>query len=111
MYVLGYIYYLHDRLAGGRPAARLTREPGPLDRLERLARGLLAAYRRSRARQRVERDLGGLPDWALKDIGVARGEIPGVAEAMSHEADTGTVAARRERVRPQTAGQRLAAPV
>ena len=87
MYILGYIYYLRETLAGGLPTQPVAAGPGLLDALGRLVRTFLAAFGRWQAQVRMERDLADLPDWALRDIGIVRGDIAGLAETLAQPAE------------------------
>lgn len=72
---------LNDRLGtshGLRPWFRSTRWQSALGGLPRIAAWvgvMVAKVRCLRARRRAIRALEAAPDWLLKDIGVARGEI------------------------------------
>lgn len=108
MYILGYIYYLKHTMAGGLPAQPAVAGPGVFAGLGALLRALLAAVADWRAQYRAERDLAGLPDWALKDIGVARGEIAEVAETLARRGNTGPTRKATARVYPFPARPSLA---
>ena len=103
MYILGYIYYLRETLAGGLPAQPVAAGPGLLHGLGKLVREIAAAFAHWRAQSRIERDLAGLPDWALRDIGVERGDIAGLAETLAQPAEQGVRPAPRARAQTQTA--------
>lgn len=60
-----------------------------------------AALARWRTRRAARRDLDSLPDWALKDIGLARADISRVADAITdrlRDADP----SRRPKIKPQS---------
>jgi len=63
--------------------ALATRAPGPIaGRIGQALGGLVEALRRRRARERAERELHGLDDRLLRDIGLERGDISRLVAAM-----------------------------
>lgn len=64
---------------------RTPRPSGAAARLRSLAARALAAARESSRRRAARRELYGLSDWQLRDIGIARADIDALIDGMGAE--------------------------
>ena len=58
---------------------------GLLSRLASLGAWLRQALRRAALAERTRRELSGLPDEMLRDIGITRGDIPYIGAVVAHD--------------------------
>ncbi len=79
---------------------RLLTSRGPAARLRSFLAGALAAARTWSRRRVARRELQALSDWQLRDIGIARGDIDALVDAM------GAAERRRAEVVPMPPRQR-----